>query len=216
MTEAYKKNKAERIAHAFEAFSEHKAEFMPTFGSIQILDWRKPGTIHYWVRYVFDLDAQRIYISGDLGSAVVHPTWRATFEATYRNVAEREDPNDVNEGYFLQKVEATSDRYVYDKDEAEQYVKERCPGIVEEEDALETVMNGFHDDYGLAHLGDKARKILSDYDEDYWEWIEDAGRSVDGRVYLWLVGLKLAWKQLHEKGNNGEQLKGQPECARQE
>jgi len=203
MTE-YQRTRGARIAHAFEAFKNHKATFSD-FSNIQVLDWSEPGTVHYRVRYVFDLNGGRIYISGDLGAAVVNPTWYPTFAATYHSVADRENPIDVNEGYFLQKVEATSDRYVYDKDAAELCVKENCPGIENEEDALETVMDGFHDDWGLLHISDKAREILADYDEDYWEWIEDAGRSIDGRVYLWLVGLKMAWNQLNGKGENGKQ-----------
>ena len=105
-------------AHAFEAFKNHKAT-LSDLGTIQVLDWSEPGTVHYRVRYVFDLNGGRIYISGDLGAAVVNPTWYPTFAATYHSVADRENPIDVNEGYFLQKVEASSDRYVYDRDAAE-------------------------------------------------------------------------------------------------
>lgn len=180
------------IAHAFKSFAEHKAE-LKDLDSIQILNWQKPGTVWYRIRYVFDREGGRIYISGDLGEAVVWPTWPATFGATCGAVCGGKRV--VNEGYFLEKVRATSDRYVYDRDEAEKVVKENCPEI--DEDDLETVMEDFNDDWGLRHLGDRARRILNDFDEDCWEWFPTAGQSIHGRIYLWLVGLKMAWDMIH-------------------
>ena len=187
----------DKIAHAYKAFAEHKAE-LKVSGNMQILDWRKPGTGCYRVRYVFDREGGRIYISGDLGEAVVEPTWPATFGATCGAVCGGRSI--VNEHYFLEKVRATSDRYEFDRDEAEKAVRENCPGI--DEDDLETVMADFDDQWGLLHLEKKARKILEDHAEDYWEWFTRAGRSVDGRVYLWLVGLKMAWEALN--GGDGK------------
>lgn len=182
----------EKIAHAFKSFAEHKAE-LKDLGSIQILNWQKPGTVWYRIRYVFDREGGRIYISGDLGEAVVQPTWPATFETTHNTLCG--GTRVVNEGYFLEKVRATSDRYEYDRDEAEKVVKENCPEI--DEDDLETVMNNFYDDWGLRHLGDRASRILYDFDEDCWEWFPTAGQSIHGRIYLWLVGLKMAWDMIH-------------------
>lgn len=182
----------EKIAHAYKEFAEHRAK-LKDLGNMQILDWHKPGTGCYRVRYVFDPEGGRIYISGDLGEAVVAPTWPATFEATCGNVCG--GASNVNEGYFLEKVKATSDGFVYDRDEAERTVKENCPGIDEED--LETVMSDFDDQWGLRHIEEKSREILEGFDRDYWEWFTSAGQSIDGRIYLWLVGLKMAWLALH-------------------
>lgn len=182
----------EKIAHAFKSFAEHKAE-LKDLGSIQILNWQQPGTVWYRIRYVFDREGGRIYISGDLGEAVVQPTWPATFETTHNTLCG--GTRVVNEGYFLEKVRATSDRYEYDRDEAEKVVKENCPEI--DEDDLETVMDDFYDDWGLRHLGDGARQILDKFDEDCWEWFPTAGQSIHGRIYLWLVGLKMAYEMIH-------------------
>jgi len=182
----------EKIAHAFKSFAEHKAE-LKNLGNMQILNWQQPGTVWYRIRYVFDREGGRIYISGDLGEAVVQPTWPATFETTHNTLCG--GTRVVNEGYFLEKVRATSDRYEYDRDEAEKVVKENCPEI--DEDDLETVMENFYDDWGLRHLGDRARRILNDFDEDCWEWFPTAGQSIHGRIYLWLVGLKMAWDMIH-------------------
>ena len=189
----------QKIAHAYKAFAGHKAE-LKNLDGIQILNWQKPGTGWYRIRYVFDREGGRIYISGDLGEAVVQPTWPATFETTHNTLCG--GTYVVNEGYFLEKVRATSDKYEYDRDEAEKMVKERCEGIEEEEDALERVMESFDNRWGLAHPSDLACQILGDYDEDYWEWISRAGQSIDGRIYLWLVGLKMAWEMLN--GGDGK------------
>lgn len=205
MTEEWATKRAERIQRAYEAFKEHKATLECGAAGIQVLNWQKPGTLRYRVRYVFDTSANRIYIGGDLGAAVVHPTWKATFENTYRNTAEGRTDTDVDEGYFLSNVEATSNRYVFDRDAAERCVRENCEGIEAEEGAVKAIMRDFDEDWGLKHVGEKARNLLSDYDPDFWEWLRIAGRSVDGRVYLWLVGLKLAWRQLHKESADGQQ-----------
>lgn len=189
----------DKINHAFESFAEHRATLTRYYGGLEVLDWRKPGTIHYRVRYIFDREGNRINISGDLGEAVVCPTWPATLANTCANVCRGD--RDVNEGYFLEKVRATSDRYDYDQVAAAAEVKERCPDIDEWD--LDTVMNDFDDDYGLRHIGDHARGILDDIDPDYWEWIGSAGRSVSTRIYLWLVGMKMALQQIQSKGKEG-------------
>ena len=72
----------DKIAHAYKVFAEHKAE-LKVSDNMQIVDWRKPGAGCYRVRYVFDQEGGRIYISGDLGEAVVEPTWPATFGIEY-------------------------------------------------------------------------------------------------------------------------------------
>ena len=186
----------QKIAHAYKAFAEHKAE-LKDLGGIQILDWRVPGEGWYRMRYVFDREGGRIYISGDLGEAVVQPTWPVTFGATCGAVCG--GISVVNEGYFLEKVRATSDSYVYDRAEAEKAVRENCPDI--DEDDLETVMSDFDDQWGLRHLEKKAREILEDFDNDYWQWFTSAGKNVHGRIYLWLVGLKMAWEALKPGGD---------------
>ena len=187
----------QKIERAYKVFAEHRAE-LKDLGDIQILDWHKPGTIWCNVRYVFDLKGGRIYISGDLGEAVVMPTWLATPGTTYNTVCGGERV--VNERYFLEKVKASSDKYEYDYAEAEMAVKTNCPGI--EEDDLEVVMSDFDERWGLRHIESEARDILEGFDRDYWEWFATAGQNVDACVYYWLVGLKIAWEVLN--GGDGK------------
>ena len=195
----FEETRNREIKDAFKSFAEHQAT-LKQYGELEILDWRRPGTGWYRVRYVFDRESNRIYISGDLGEAVVWPTWPATLANTCINVCSGKW--EVNECYFLEKVAATSNRYVWDKAEAEAEVKNRCPDIDEWD--LEMVMEDFDDRCGLTHIGDRARGILNDIYSEYWEWIGDAGRSISGRVYLWLIGMKMAWQQIQSKGNESE------------
>ena len=73
----FEETRNREIKDAFKAFAEHQAT-LKQYGELEILDWRRPGTGWYRVRYVFDREGNRIYISGDLGEAVVWPTWPAT------------------------------------------------------------------------------------------------------------------------------------------
>lgn len=57
-----------------EWFDKHIAT-LTQHGSLQVLDWREPGTNCYYCRYVFD--GYRMYVSGDIGEAVFNLTWKA-------------------------------------------------------------------------------------------------------------------------------------------
>jgi len=71
----------QQISYAKMEFSHHKAVFRQLDG-ISTLDWRKEdGSSDYYVRYVFDEERCCLYLSGDLGSAVVRLTERATLQA---------------------------------------------------------------------------------------------------------------------------------------
>lgn len=186
-------NRSDKMNHAFEAYKQHEAQlFRHMCCSLEVLDWRQPGMRNYAVRYVFDGDGEAIYISGDLGDAVVYPTWPATLEDTVAAVAS--PYRGVKERYFLEKVKTASDRYEYDRDEAISYIKSHISDI--DDDDLDTVMLDWNDCWGLERIGNGAAETLAAYDDDYWEWIGDAGRSIDQRVYLWLVGMCMAWEQL--------------------
>ena len=70
-------NKKDRIDQAKKNFRNHKAKFKQ-FDGISTLDWRNiDGSSNYYVRYVFDEDKGCLYITGDLGSAVVRLTEKA-------------------------------------------------------------------------------------------------------------------------------------------
>lgn len=60
-----------------------------------------------YVRYVFDEKRGHLYISGDLGHAVVELTEAATLKALSRYI--------YMVGYFVEKIECSTNLYSYDE-----------------------------------------------------------------------------------------------------
>lgn len=188
----------QQIAHAKIMFSHHKAVFRQ-FDGISTLDWRNEnGSSNYYVRYVFDESRGCLYISGDLGSAVVQLTERATLKAL----------SDYEIGYFVEKIECSTDKYAYDEEIAKEKLKEFLfpedeelsdEETEERQDCLETLMENFSEFSGFYHVSDDADRVLSETCPDYWEWLYSTGKYIDTRVICWLVGMRMAWKQVQDK-----------------
>lgn len=203
-----------QIADARRHFKDHVAKFVELKGEhpVQILGWRMAsGEGWYRVRYLFDLRGGTITISGDLGWAVVAPTWRADFAST-ASVG-------VKPHYFMEKVQATSDRYEYDQEEAANELMARFRELrelwsdeMEEEwgedieQDVDCVMSGFDASEGFRLCDENAIKTLNQYDDRYWEWLYSLGRHFSRCVWLWLVGLQMAKEQLDEAAKGKEPL----------
>lgn len=52
-----------------QKFKDHKATFTD-YGNIKILDFKKPNSTEYRIRFLFEEDYCRLHISGDLGQLV--------------------------------------------------------------------------------------------------------------------------------------------------
>lgn len=195
-------NRKKQIEQAKKNFRNHKATFKQ-FDGISTLDWRnKDGSSNYYIRYVFDEEKGCLYITGDLGSAVVRLTEKSMLESLSSYI------NSI--GYFLGKILCSTDKYVYDLELARDQLKQRLiiPDEEYEDERLDELqvlvsdtlecfeeLNGFN-------LSDDVKERLSKEDADYWEWIYDIGKDVDIRVILWLVGLEMAYNQICKKNNN--------------
>lgn len=189
-------NRKKQIEHAKRRFRNHKAKFKQ-FDGISTLDWRnKDGSSNYYVRYVFDEGKNCLYITGDLGSAVVRLTEIATLESLSSYI------NSVD--YFLGKIQCSTDKYAYDEELArdqmkqclishdEEYEDER---LEELQEIISDTLECFEESSGF-NLSDDVEEHLSKEDADYWDWIYDIGKEVDIRVILWLVGLEMAYDQI--------------------
>ena len=169
----------QQISYAKMVFSHHKAVFRQLDG-ISTLDWRKEdGSSDYYVRYVFDESRGFLYISGDLGSAVVRLTERATLQALSGYI------NKVD--YFVEKIECSTDKYYYDEE------------IEERQDCLEELMEQFTGFDGFRTVSDDSHCLLSEICPDYGELLCKAGRYMATRIILWLVGLQMAWEQVKKE-----------------
>lgn len=196
---------SEIIAQGMKAFSEHETELQKMGSRIEVLDFRKPGSCWYALRMVFDDErGGRVYISGDLGEAVVYPTCPATLKAmamcfTRRN--EKTGELRVNTGYFLEKVRCSSDRYEWSHELFREDFNERCREreIILPEDYLEEHFDSYLadievDDRRGVRISGEAKDELEEQDHDYWEWLYDCGKRVSPRVILWLVAMRLAYE----------------------
>lgn len=184
-------------------------DFVPVFKQlegIQTLEWRhKSGTSNYYVKYVFDEEDWNVYISGDLGSAVISLTEKATLQTLSKYIR--------MPGYFIEKIECSTDLYNYDIDTAREELKETLSGYIdpddfdedeleEEQDKLAELLDELMecvDQFDGWRLSDNLDRKLSEHDPDYFEWLYNVGKYINPRVILWLVGMEMAYDALEEQ-----------------
>lgn len=191
---------AKREAYVKE-FEGHQAFYQVYDNQMSVLDWRKPDTNEFAIRYVFD--GQYLYISGDLGSATFRLTWYGTPQSLER----------VGLSYFMEKCESCQyDRYdfshellVAELDEKfEEWKADQEDDVLEDEEVMTSVKSALHElkeaynKQGLIEIlhKDYVSEDLSVFDSDYWEWASDLGSMPNGRFIGYLVGLQLATAQL--------------------
>lgn len=209
------------IKRAEKMFARHAGRYVrgPRF---DVLDWKIPNTIQYWVRMVFDHerdDTRAVYITGDLGEAVVYPICAATLEGMAKCFTFRGDNGEiyVREHYFLEKIKTANSLYDWDvkylqSDLRDEFVQRY--GKDADQDELDEFFEEFCDGYyiddvyvdeGGVHIGGSgARDALSDIFHDYEEWVWKCGRRIDDRVIYWLVAMRLAYEKL-EKGEHDKE-----------
>lgn len=213
------------IESAVRAFKDHKAAYRVSGAGFSVLDWKRPGTIQYWVRMVFDHERDNtmaVYITGDLGEAVVYPTCPASLEDMANCFTSREPggPIDINETYFLEKVKTGNHLFEWGMDEFKEDLREefvRRFGKDEDQHELNEFFEEYCDGYlpnvvidNGVHITDSfARDALESIFPDWNEWIYSCGKRVSNFVVFWLVAMRLAYEQLNEHGerkaNDGEE-----------
>lgn len=206
MSETYEGHVRRCIKNAERHFSKHVALLESVGKDIEILDFRKPNSVEYALRIVFDNErGSGVYISGDLGEAVVYPTCRAKLTDMALCFTRRDENGelDVKESYFLEKVKATSDRYVWDYEGFEADFRAHCKEYGIDEDVADEFLEDNMGTFGGIEIGDDGIRIdgyvtdkIQEIDEDYLEWFFDCGKRINPRVIMWLVGMRLAWEQV--------------------
>ena len=188
-------------------FKNHIATFTD-YGNIKIVDFKRPDSSEYRIRFLFEEDYCRLHISCDLGELIATNYNNMTFKGFSDFV------NDV--GYFKEKIDCHNRRiYTYDSDDAKEYLKELLEewDMMEEvlqhdryewetdEDKLEEfykgVLEDFSDDTGVSSKGYDA---LSECFIDVWEFIGDIGKRPTGILDVYMLAFKLSTEQLKEKG----------------
>lgn len=189
-----------QMQSAREHFAHHKATYRQ-FDGISTLDWRhESGTSNYYVRYVFDENRCKLYISGDLGSAVFCLTEKALLPSLAMYSVD----------YFLKKLECSTDKYRYDTEAAKEELEEELLSddeelteeeIEERKELISDLLSGLNWIDGW-RPSDDATDRLSEICPCYWEWLYRVGEYIDDRVILWLVGMNMAYEQLRKDKRN--------------
>ncbi|WP_340389526.1 hypothetical protein [Paenibacillus sp. FSL E2-0151] len=172
-------------------FHNHQATYTD-HGVIKELIWRRPESIAYYVRFVFD--GRNMYVTGDLGEALF----------CFTETADVHTFNDYGNEYFIEKLRAYhEDKYYFDSDIAVGSLREWL------NDLKTNGVNYDHDE--MRELFESARSIdrmdewsdvindaewLHDIDPYYWEWIYSIGKQIQPRLRSYLVALKMASEQL--------------------
>ena len=180
-------------------FKDHIATFTD-YGNIKILDFKKPDSGEYRIRFMFEEDYCRLHITGDLGDLIA---------SNYSNMTYDKFSDFVNNaGYFEEKINCMSRSvYFYDRDKAVTDLKELIEehSIADElieitynsnlEYAIDDVLENFDDKRGIS---EKGYEIMDKCICDFWEESKYIGRDRTGIIEVYLLAFKLATQQLKQ------------------
>ena len=192
-------------------FKDHVAKFTD-YGNIKILDFQRPGSSEYRIRFLFQEDFSRLHISGDLGELTA---------SNYHNMNYKDFGPDFgkNPYYFEEKIDCHERPiYYYDEDKARKDIKEMFEenelilpsryyfGTDDDaeafEDFIDDVLEGFDDDKGMSPEG---YRVLSEADNDAWEYASRIGKERTGIIELYLLAFTLAQEDLKRQISEGHE-----------
>lgn len=191
-----------------ELFADHVAT-LRDYGDIKIVDFQKPESNYYRIRFIFEEDHDRVHISGDLGELIAYNhaglNFRDFIDYCYRHRV-----------WFKSKVLCSSrPLQTYDRELAEKQLKEK----LKDKQLFDEVLAYFGDlDYevvtaffvgevlvdfsgGGGGIGEDGKWLLSNIDSTgFWPIDEIGLEKGPDIVDLYLLAFKLAFRQLQEKG----------------
>lgn len=186
-----------------ENFKNHRAIFK-NLGNIKILDFKKPNSTEYRIRFLFEEDYCRLHISGDLGELIA---------MNYRNMCWNQFDDFVNDiDYFQEKILCHSRPFfVYDQEQAEEDITK----YIEEYNLYDDILSNGYDflcdktevieafltdvlwDFTLeTGIGSNGYDKFSEIDGDICDIISDFGKRETGILDLYMLAFKLAKEQL--------------------
>lgn len=186
-------------------FATHKATKVVDDSRFLIVDWRREdGCGDYYINFIVDKKRGAFIVSGDLGDSIA--VW-------YNPVAVKDMSswiyNDIE--YYINKIQCSSNLYTYYEDDILadimeflgekdiEFLLENNPEYENIDELKEALMKNIEDSlYGRNTFipSNNLIELLSEDDPDYWEWLPNCGRRIEGRVYLWAIGFKMALDQL--------------------
>lgn len=183
-----------------EHFKGHVATFTD-YGNIKILDFKKPNSSNYRIRFLFEEDYCRLHISGDLGELIATNYYNMTWEKFAR------DYIGGDTGYFECKIDCCSRSiYEFDEDAAKEDLKEYIKDyewedeILDYYDSVDDFIDYVLEDYGQYSdrgISESGYEALTELDVDAWEYAHRIGRRKTGILDLYLLAFELATEQLN-------------------
>lgn len=192
-------------------FADHVAT-LRDYGDIKILDFQKPESNYYRIRFIFEDDHDRVHISGDLGELIAynhagmdfrrfidycyrHPVW---FKSKVR-CSDRPIHTYDRELAEKQLIAIMKDKCLYDKViGCYWYLDDESEPVEVEEALVGDALEDFSESGGIGVVGKAA---LMNIDSTAFWPIDEIGLCKDpGITDLYLLAFKLAYKQLQEKG----------------
>lgn len=190
-----------------EMFADHVAT-LRDYGDIKIVDFQKPESNYYRIRFIFEEDHDRVHISGDLGELIAYNYAGLNF----RNFIDYCRRDCI---FFKVRVKCSSNPlYTYDRELAEKQLLQKTKDnytldriadyfdVCELEEAvepfIEKVLDGFSDTDGICEIGER---MLLNIDYSAFDPIDEIGLEEGPDVFdVYLLAFKLAFRQLQEKG----------------
>lgn len=185
-------------------FATHKATLIQNTDRYCIIDWRRAdGSGNCYVNYIVDKARGSLIVSGDLGDSIA--TWYNSLDPAELKCYIH---NDIC--YYIGKIQCSSDLYDCDEDDVVKEIKTE----LEESDVAEYIeeSNRFDDEdefwefvedevsnsiYGDRFIpSQELRDVIEEIGYDSWELLNDCGKHINLRVYLWAEGFYMACEQL--------------------
>lgn len=184
-------------------FKNHIATFND-YGNIKIIDFKKPDSIEYRIRFIFEDDYYRLHISGDMGELIAINYYNMTYDDFIENY--------VNDSYYFEEKIICMNRgiYFYDEDKAKEDILNLFKEEFKEDDEFEFLKQyGYFDvqsalDYLLEDFGVERgltqtalRELQEWLDYDYCDIPEDIGRIRTNILDVYLLAFQLAYDQIN-------------------
>ena len=192
-------------------FADHVAT-LRDYGDIKIVDFQKPESNYYRIRFIFEEDHDRVHISGDLGELIAynhagmdfrrfidycyrHPVW---FKSKVR-CSDRPIHTYDRELAEKQLIAIMKDKCLYDKViGCYWYLDDESEPVEVEEALVGDALEDFSESGGIGVVGKAA--LMNIDSTAFWPIDEIGLCKGPGITDLYLLAFKLAYKQLQEKG----------------
>lgn len=195
-------NKADTVKWK-DILKDHVATFND-YGNIKIIDFKKPESNEYRIRFIFEDDYYRLHISGDIGELIAINYYNMTYKDFIKNF--------VNDSYYFEeKIQCMNhDIYFYDEDKAKKDILDLFKnefkndnefeflkqfGYFDVESAFDHLLSDFEEDRGLTQSA--FRDLQEWLGCDYYDIPKDIGRIRTNVLDVYLLAFQLAYEQIH-------------------